>query len=471
MPTTSDTYSLFAEDGAHAAQCEAIDRLHAATAIYTCEPVVNELLSRLNWPNGTARLLDSSCGDGAFLAAALAKALALHAYDDETLANIVEGWEIHPFACAQARARIEATFVAHGRSAAAAQRLAQHIVVNRDFLAAGPISPMADLIVGNLPYLRWLKVPELLRTQYEALVPRYAAGDLLHSFLDRCVTCLRDGGEIALVTSDRWLYGASTAQLREAVGKRLAIRHMQRLEPSSAFYYPKQRRVGTAPRVHPVALVLGAAGSGRALSRRAIYPGVDATRYAGMPMLGDLATVRLAPWLGRPGRFVVNAAQAAHSGLPREVLVPVFDVDDIADYTLAEPDRFAVLTRPDEIPCAEVLAHLQRNPAPQKRARRGTPWLAPESFHNFRLDKPSLFVSRIARTPRPTSIPAGYLPMNHHLSVVCDDDAMLERVKAALSGEMAAEWLREHAAPLEGGYFEIKAPLLRTMPIDIDVRG
>lgn len=461
----SETLSLFATSPDQAARTEAIDQLHDATAIYTAEPIVNELLDHLNWPNGAARLLDSSCGDGAFLCTALIRALALRTYDDDTLCDIIEGWEIHPFACSQARSRIEAIFIAHGRSAATAQRLAQRVVRNSDFLTDGPTTPVADFVVGNPPYVRWLNVPELLRREYEALVPSYACADMLHSFLDRCVKCLRDGGEIALVTSDRWLYGAGAAQLREAVGQRLAIRHMQRLDSSSAFYAPKQRRSGTPPRVHPLALVLGATGKGRALSRDAIYPGADASRYAGLPMLGDLATVRLAPWLGSPGRFIVDAAQAAQSGLPSRVLVPVCDVDDVDDFNLNAPTRYAIRTRPDEQPCAEVLAHLARNPATQARARRSKPWMPPESFHNFRLDRASLFVPRIAMTPRPIPVPAGVLQMNHHLSIICDDDAMLEQIHRSLCSQLAAQWLREHAAPLEGGYFQLKAPLLRKMPV------
>ena len=45
----------------------AIDELHAATAIYTREPVVDQLLEHVDWPRGARSLVDTSCGDGAFI--------------------------------------------------------------------------------------------------------------------------------------------------------------------------------------------------------------------------------------------------------------------------------------------------------------------------------------------------------------------------------------------------------------------
>ncbi len=108
MQTATCSMSLFATDADDAARTEAVDQLHSATAIYTAEPIVDQLLDRLDWPRGDARLLDSSCGDGMFLGRALVRALESHAYTDAQLLDIVEGWEIHPHACHQARARVSA---------------------------------------------------------------------------------------------------------------------------------------------------------------------------------------------------------------------------------------------------------------------------------------------------------------------------------------------------------------------------
>lgn len=81
------------------ARDQAIDALHAATAIYTAERVVDDLLDKLDCPRAGRRLVDPSCGDGMFLARALRRLLAVEpAISGARLLDLVEGLEIHPYA-------------------------------------------------------------------------------------------------------------------------------------------------------------------------------------------------------------------------------------------------------------------------------------------------------------------------------------------------------------------------------------
>ena len=464
---THTTMSLFAVNQAEAERMEAIDQLHYATAIYTAEDVVDQLLSRLRWSTmNTGRLVDPSCGDGVFLGRALTMALARRQISNDELLNTIEGWEVHPHACAQARARIAALLVSSGRSSSTAHRLAACMVHNRDFLTDGPTSASWHVIAGNPPYLRWLNVPKVLRDEYERHVPSYAVGDMLHSFLDRCSQALHDGGEIAFVTSDRWLFNAGAAKLRGVLGQRLGIEHVARLDVKTAFYRPKQRRAGSPPRIHPVSVHLRH-GRGQPMTEAAIYPGVSIGRYDGYATLGDIASVRIAPWLGTAGVFVVTAAEAAAAGLPDDVLVPAIDTDDIMDGCLGHPSRFAIRTLPGVTPCPAVMEHLSRQMTRMApRGRQGKPWMPPEGFHRMDLSKPSLLVPRIAKSPSAIRVPAGYLPINHNLSIVCAEAEQLEIIEHALAGDLATRWVREHAAPLENGYYSLTTTLLRKLPIE-----
>lgn len=83
------------------------------------------------------------------------------------------------------------------------------------------------------------------------------------------------------------------------------------------------------PTTRLMALVLDVLNTAEALpiTSQAIYPGVDQDRYKGLPTMGTVATVRLAPWLGTDGIFVVNEAVSA--SLPKERLVPVVDASDL----------------------------------------------------------------------------------------------------------------------------------------------
>lgn len=445
---------------------QAIDALHRATAIYTAEPVVDELLDRLDWPRGDRRLADPSCGDGMFLGQALKRLLdAQPDLSDAAIAVRIEGWEIHPEAAAQARERVAARLVAAGRAVPAAQALAHEVVRNADFLTAGPRTPRYHTIASNPPYLRFVNVPEVLRDEYTAILPTYACGDLLYSFLDRCAAVLHGDGEIALVTADRWLFNQGARGLRSALGARLGIHHLARLDASTAFYRPKQRRAGSAPRIHPVAVVMRPGSDVIRLAGGApIYPGEPADGPSGGVPLAEVARVRLAPWMGSPGIFVVTADVAA--GLPPEYLVPAVDTDDIVDGVLQTPKRFAIRTEREQPPPAAVLAHLDAHlPRMAARGRQIVTWLPPEPFHRFALDQPSLLIPRIARGLKPVQVPPGILPINHNLSIVSAGAWSLEKIERALSTPEAERWVRARAPRLEGGFHSLTTTLLRQLPL------
>jgi len=459
---------LFANDEVHAARIDAIDRLHAATALYTSEPVVDLLLARLRWPEGNGKLADTSAGDGQFLGKALQKLLAAGRSDEE-LPELLEGWEIHPHACAQARARLTEILVGAGRSRAIASTLAARIVHNKDFLTEGPVSPRYDTIVGNPPYLRWTNVPEVLREDYKVHVPDYAAGCLLHSFLDRCNRTLNAGGEMALVSNDRWLFNSGAARLRAELGHRLGIQHLERLDPKSSFYKPKNRKAGSPPRITPVAVHLTEGGGGRPLTHAAIYPDAASANYEGLPLLGDLAEVKLAPWLGPEGIHFLSMDEAHAKKLPLDALVQVYDTDDTKGGVFHQPTRYAIRVDPKERPCDAILTHLEsRYAGMPDRGRMSKQWMPPEGHWHWDLDQPSLFLPRIALSPAPVRVPAGMLPMNHHFRITCDDPDLLERIARAMCGELAAKWFEAHGAPLEGGFRSMRAPLLRQMPLQLD---
>ncbi|KND57180.1 Modification methylase PaeR7I (Adenine-specific methyltransferase PaeR7I) (M.PaeR7I) [Candidatus Paraburkholderia schumanniana] len=132
-------FSAFSSE-VHAARQSAIDELHARTAIYTASPVVDDLLSRLGWPDGNRRLVNPSCGDGMFLARALDALLAARPAGFDPRGQI-EGWEIHPAACVDARSRVAVVLASHGWSPSRSAVLANDMVHNWDFLTEGPTTP------------------------------------------------------------------------------------------------------------------------------------------------------------------------------------------------------------------------------------------------------------------------------------------------------------------------------------------
>lgn len=464
----NNTLLLFADNDNHAARIEAVDQLHNATNYYTADEVVEQVLDHMAWPHDFGRMIDASCGAGAFVAVALTRALAARVFDDDQLPVHLQGWEIHPFACAQARARVASVLISFGRSPAVAARLAEQIIHNKDFLTEAPTEPSFHYHCGNPPYLRAANVPQLLRDEYVGHVPKYASADLAHSFLDRAARTLHPGGKIGVVVADRILINSTAGALRQALGASLGIEHVERLDSTTAFYKPKQRRKGTPARVHPLLLVMSPSGA-VPLTKEPIYPGVDETPYAGLPTLQDLAEVRIGAWLGTSGVFSVTPEQALAAGLPPEVLVRAVDIDDIEEGQLGPLKRYAIRTHPDHRPCEAVMRHLDATMhLMAEGGKRGVYWCPPERWHARDLSQVTLMVPRIAKTPKAVWLPPQTLAVNHNLSIISGDMQLLAKIERALRSDLAARWLHDHARRIEGGFHTLDTTLLRKMPIQLD---
>lgn len=469
----------------------AVEQLHAATALYTTTPVVEKLLDRVGWWKSGQRLLDPSCGDGSFLVAALER-VPLPPDDIMTAAHRVQGWEIHPGAVEQARQRIINCLRVHGWQRASAHAAALEIVKARDTLLWPPTVSPFNVIVGNPPFLRASRWPAYFKHEYDGRLPAYAGADLLHAFLTWCTLLLPDDGVIGMVCSDRVLFNENAAGLRAELGKRVFLEHTARLDPTSSFYREKLRVAGSPPRIHPVEVVLRSrharalAPGWRELTVAPIYPEESGSEFgqsfgqnARMPeesgrTLADVATVRIAPWLGPVGLFVVDRGKNLSNAHRVPVLIPAVDTDDIraGDTVVRHFSRLAILTEPGTPPPADVRRHLLKMRRRLKKAGKlparmqQRKWWLPAERITLPLDQPMLMVPRIAKRLRVVELPAGVLPINHNLSVVCTNGGpTLQELRELLLREESQAWIQRHAPRLEDGYYSITTKLLRRLPV------
>gem|GEM_PF-1178213 len=461
LPTAQSQATLFQLSPREAG----IEHIHFATALYTTASVVDRILDRSGWPECGGGLLDPSAGDGAFLVSALRRLRPEPG--DHVAVSRVQGYEFHSGAVLDGRRRVAQCLRDLGWGDVEAGDAAARIVEERDFLLHGPAPGTFQAIVGNPPYLRYARLPEYFKRLYAEILPRHAVGDLMHAFIDRCAAIMTPTSSIHLVCADRFLFNQSAAELRAAIGRRVGIAHLARLDASTSFYRPKDRRAGTLPRVHPVEVhFLPAAAAPFAITAAPISPdGHDATPHRG-PTLAAIAQVRVAPWLGPAGIFLLDEQRAA--ALPHSELLPAVDTDDIDPRTdtLLRPHRYAIRTRRDLEPVGMVREHLLANVSRMpERGRRGRWWVPPETI-NLPLDRPGLLVPRIARRLRAIPLPAGVLPVNHNLSVVAATGAVsLDEIREVLVSDDAQHWLERHAPRLENGFYSITTSLLRRLPI------
>lgn len=443
-----------------------IAEIHAATGIYTVPPEIEALLDQLGWPSPGSRLLDPGAGNGGFLVGALAR-LDLPCGDAQEAARRVRGYEFYTGAVADARRAVCDHLLGRGWPGAAAQAAATAVVEERDFLLDPVPAGEFDVFAANPPYWRLANLPAAYRVDYEAAVPDHARADMLYAYLNRSAEVIAAGGRIGLIAADRWLLNSGSAELRRRLGCRFQVTGVRRLDASSVFYRPKLRRQGTPPRVHPVSLVLTPSGKGRALTgdpfRLSSLPAAD-----GIPFR-DLAVIRLAPWLGPDGIFLVD--DRVRRLLPASHLVAAAEPGDITSSGDLRPTRrWAITTTADKPPPA-VLTHLDKNlHRMPPRGRRSIRWLPPETFTG-RLPLPydAVLIPRIATRLRAIRLPAGRLPVNHQLVVasgmtVPAITAMLEHPDVQAQAEVLSR-------PVDGGYRDYTATLLRHLIIPRHLAG
>ena len=387
-----------------------VQAIHDGTAIYTSQPEIEKLLDQVDWPASGGALLDPGCGNGNMVVTALTRLRP--APGDMASVRRIHGIEFHKPSACEARQRCMAILMECGWNPGSAKTVAEEMITCRDYLQNPPRDTW-DIVLSNPPYWRRARLPAGYRTAFDACVPKYASADMLHAYLAQITHNVAPGGIMALITSDRWLTNSGAARLREHLGADFRVSYIERLDSKSAFHRPKKRIKDSPPRVHAVSMILGS--KGRLLGSEPFVveslPAVD-----GVP-LPDLVSIRLAPWLGPDGIFLVDAPDRVPGATTVPCVMPK-GIDPANDQIL-EPTRWALVTG-DEKPGSEVIKHLESQMARMpERGRRSQLWQPPERFdHHLPLATEGILVPRIAKTLRAVPLPAGMLPINHSLVVV-----------------------------------------------------
>jgi len=194
----------------------------------TAAPVAQLAIAALGGISRHARVIDPTCGDGAFLAAALAAG-----------ARHLVGVEIDPDAAALARVRLGTSDIGDGRVVDGREIDAREIdarveIIESDVLAPKLIDRLGlfDVAIGNPPYVRAGRVDPVIKRERARVLaadwPELDPGviDALARHADFAATCLlrtlrfvRPGGQIALVVSTALLDADAASALWTAVAR------------------------------------------------------------------------------------------------------------------------------------------------------------------------------------------------------------------------------------------------------------
>ncbi len=164
------------------------------------------------------RVLEPSCGDGAFLEVA-AKRYAELGARPQTIANRLTGIEIVAKEADHARARLKGLL----------GKRAGDVVETADFFGwwQGSKQPAFDAVVGNPPFIRYQTFPELHRNRAMAIMGVQGLSpnrltNIWVPFVVAAVASLRQGGRLALVLPAELLQVTYASQLRTYLTDRFA---------------------------------------------------------------------------------------------------------------------------------------------------------------------------------------------------------------------------------------------------------
>jgi Type I restriction-modification system methyltransferase subunit len=184
------------------------------------------------------RLLEPSCGEGAFLIEAVRRLLSSakrHRVPAERLCDAIRAYDIDNISVVNTRDAVRAMLVESGVDRVTAETLVAAWIRQGDFLLA-PINERFDVVVGNPPYVRIEQLdPQLqalYRSRFETLFDR---ADLYVAFIERSLELLSPTGLLSFICAGRWTMNRYGAPLRSLIAREYGVRVYVDLHQASPF--------------------------------------------------------------------------------------------------------------------------------------------------------------------------------------------------------------------------------------------
>lgn len=500
--------------------------------VFTRRWVVEVLLDLTGYTGdrdlGQLRLLEPSCGSGAFLKPAVERLIVSaqrHGRELASLGDAVRAYDLQAGHVQTCRVLCGDLLTAAGVPASVASSLAEGWVRQADFLLSGLLGEiegrpevedhLADVIIGNPPYIRYDDLADDIVTLYRNAWPTMQGrGDIYIGFIERSLRMLRPAGRIGFICADRWMRNAYGAALRKLITSRYAVEHIWAMHDVDAFEvqvsaYPAITVLGNHPQ-GPV-VVADTTAAFRAASAATLTRVVRDQSFTQFSGTGVTAH-RLPHWFGSdefwptgsPARLALlenlnDRFGSLHDPLTgTRVSIGVASGADkvyvTKDSGVAEPDRMLPLaTREDLasgrfdwqgnylvnpwtdsgslVPLANyprLATYLSQHPVLRTRhvARK-----APDTWYRT-IDKvqakltsrPKLLLQDLKAHIDPVLEPGGHYP-HHNLYYVVSDVWDMEVLGGLLLSRIAQAFVEAYCVRMNGGTLRFQAQYLRRIRV------
>ena len=220
--------------------------VEARGAIFTRREIVEFLLDlsgyKADRPLHKLKLLEPSFGGGDFLLPAIERLLAAWKTSDDprlpvkALAWCVRAVELHRDTFSRTRSQVVDLLSLNGFTASQSIELADAWLVNDDFLLTDLPDPF-DVVIGNPPYVRQERVPDVLLAEYRSRYTTiYDRADLYIPFIERSLRSLVKGGVLGFICADRWMKNRYGGPLRNLVSEQFHLKAYVDMVDTPAFH-------------------------------------------------------------------------------------------------------------------------------------------------------------------------------------------------------------------------------------------
>lgn len=490
--------------------------------VFTRQWVVDVLLDLAGYTAdrdlGSLRLVEPSCGSGAFLGPVLARLIdSATAYGRPlaTLSDAIRAFDLQPGHVDASRALCVDLLTEAGATFEEAQNLVANWVQQSDFLLADLGDLSADVVVGNPPYIRYddldCDTAAAYRANWSTMRGR---GDIYVGFFERCLTILSPGGRLGFICADRWMRNSYGAPLRKFVSARYAVEHIWTIHDVDAFEapvsaYPAITVLANQPQQSAVVADTTAdfgPAAAEALVRASAVPGHVSFEQRGV------RAYRLPNWFegdsfwptGSPARLALIALLTHRFGplndpdTQTRVSIGIATGADGAyvtkDVNLVEADRLLPLAMRRDLTTGKfcwkgnylvnpwasdgslvdlaeyplLRAHLKSSPSLKERfVARKSPasWYRTIDKVNAEIiDRPKLLIQDMKTTIHPVLEPGGFYP-HHNLYYVVSTTWDMEVLGGLLLSRVAQAFIEAYCVRMRGGTLRFQAQYLKQIRV------
>lgn len=467
---------------------------------------------------GARRLVEPSCGTGAFLGPVVDRLIAscrIHGRDLGSTGDAIRAFDLLDANAQRARKAAAQRLEDAGLDQDTADQIAAGWATTGDFLLTDHVPGSVEYVVGNPPYIRLEKVPPAVTAEYRRrCVTMRGRSDIYVGFIELGLELLAPGGRLGFICADRWMHNQYGADLRAFVAGSYAVDTVITMHDVEAFEdevsaYPAvvvlrhgpQRKAVVADAGATFAdsdatrLVSWAVGSRR---RRMSSPSVEAERldewFAGDDLWPAGSPSQLATIADLEARFPPLEDRATGTRVGIGVATGCDDVYITHDPELVEEERLLPLLQASDITAGtpvwgggylvnpwdgDGLVDLARYPQMRRyllrhaeRLRgRHTARKSPQHWyrtidrvHPGLQQRPKLVLPDIKAASHPVLDEGNYYP-HHNLYFVTSDGWDLEVLGGLLLSDVANLLVGAYCVKMRGGTLRFQAQYIRRMRV------